>query len=68
MNYTDDRSLDKAAYQYTAKTKDSQFVYGTEEEILKAGAEKCSYAEGEAAGNDWDSLSQARRQTTYFVD
>jgi hypothetical protein len=51
MNYTDPRSLDQSTYQY---------VYGTMAEIKQAGATLTNYESGEAAGNNWDSLSQPR--------
>jgi hypothetical protein len=60
MNYTDPRSLDQSTYQYLAVTPEQKYVYGTMAEIKQAGATLTNYESGEAAGNNWDSLSQPR--------
>lgn len=60
MEYTDPQSLDTASYQHTARTKDNKYVYGTSAAIEEAGATKCTYEEGESAGNNWNSLHQPR--------
>lgn len=58
--YTDPKSLDPSTYQYTARTPDNKYVFGTVVEIIQSGSVLCSYEEGEQAGNNWDSLSQPR--------
>lgn len=48
----------------TAVLPNGQYVYGTESEIQYSQGTVCSYEEGVEKGNDWDSLSQPRKETT----